>query len=277
MLRRSAICNGPVPLPVAPPPYPLLPERPTPLDPLAIIFAIVALVVIWKLRSVLGERTGTERPPRNPFARPNGSKGGSDKAVANGSSKPDRAPAIAASPIADRVVRLPGAAPAPVDPNRWRAYAAAGSPAALGLDAIAAADPSFAPGPFLDGAKTAYEAIITAFAAAERRTLQNLLAKDVYDSFNAAITEREKAREKLTTTFVSVDDAKVDSASQEGQTAQVAVRFLSKQISATHGADGQLRDGSPDRVVDMNDIWTFSRDVSSRDPNWKLVATESGR
>ena len=247
------------------------------MDPLAVIFAIVALVVIWKLRSVLGERTGTERPPRNPFARP-------DKAGANAASKPDRGatPAIAAapnaaSPIADRIVRLPGAAPAPIDPNRWRAYAAAGSPVALGLDAIAAADPSFAPGPFLDGAKTAYEAIITAFAAAERKTLQNLLAKDVYDSFNAAIGEREAAREKLTTTFVSVDDAKIEAASQEGQTARVAVRFLSKQISATHGADGQLRDGSPDRVVDMNDIWTFSRDVSSRDPNWKLVATESGR
>ncbi len=238
------------------------------MDPLTVIFAIVALVVVWKLRSVLGERTGTERPPRNPFGPP---KGG---ASPDRSLNPNRP---AASPIADRVVRLPGAAPAPSDPNRWRAYAAPGSPVALGLDAVAVADPSFAPGPFLEGAKIAYEAIITAFAAAERRTLQNLLAKDVYDSFNAAIGEREKAREKLTTTFVSVDDAKLESASQEGQTARVGVRFLSKQIAATHGPDGQLRDGSPDRVVDMNDIWTFARDVSSRDPNWKLVATESGR
>ncbi len=247
-----------------------------PLDPLTIIFAIVALVVVWKLRSVLGERTGNERPPRNPFARPQASdKGSADKAA----DRPFGARRPAAPAIADRVVRLPGAASSDPnrDPNRWRAYAEPGSPVAAGLDAIAAADPAFAPGPFLEGAKTAYEAIITAFAAAERKTLQNLLARDVYDSFAAALGEREKNREKLTTTFVSVDDAKVESAAQEDRTARVAVRFLSKQISATHGPDGQLRDGSPDRVVDMNDIWTFSRDVSSRDPNWKLVATESGR
>ena len=251
-----------------------------PLDPLTVVFAIVALVVVWKLRSVLGERTGTERPPRNPFARP----GTPDRTPDNASNKGSRAdtggagrsfgPGRAPAAIADRVVRLPGAASA--DPNRWHAYAEPGSPVAAGLDAIVAADPAFAPGAFLEGAKTAYEAIITAFAAAERRTLQNLLARDVYDSFAAAIAERETARETLTTTFVSMDDAKIVSAAQEDRTARVAVRFLSKQVSATHGPDGQLRDGSPDRVVDMNDIWTFSRDVSSRDPNWRLVATESG-
>jgi Uncharacterized protein conserved in bacteria len=73
-----------------------------------------------------------------------------------------------------------------------------------------------------------------------------------------------------------MDNASISSAALEGRSARIAVRFASKQISATHGTDGALTDGNPDRIVDMDDIWTFARDVSSRDPNWKLVATQSG-
>ena len=235
-----------------------------PLDPLTIVFAIVAIVVIWKLRSVLGERNGLEKPPRSPF-------------FGRGAGRSPANPPSGQAP--GNVVRLPGSAAAPLPPadqNRWRDVAKPGSPVSDGLDAIAAADPSFSPGPFLDGAKTAYEAIVTAFAAGERKTLQNLLSREVYDGFNTALIDREKRKERLTTTFVSMDDATLEAAALEGPMARVAVRFLSKQISATHGVDGKLTDGSPDRIVDMNDIWTFARDVKSRDPNWKLVATESG-
>ena len=241
-----------------------------PLDPLTIVFALVAIVVVWKLRSVLGTRTGTERQPRpDMFQR-----------------KPVDDPKQAGRPqggFGDRkVIRLPGvgAAPAPaapVDPDRWRGVAEAGSPVAAGLDAIAAADPTFSAGPFLDGARTAYEAVITAFASGERKTLQNLLARDVYDGFNAALTDRERRGDKLSTTFVSIDDTTIEAAALEGRSARVTVRFLSKQITATHDAKGKLTEGSPDHVVDMNDVWTFARDTSSRDPNWKLVATHSGQ
>ena len=239
-----------------------------PLDPLTIVFAIVAIVVIWKLRSVLGERNGLEKPPRSPFF---GRDAGSGPA-ARPANPPNGQPP-------GNVVRLPGvAAPPtpPADPNRWRGFAEPGSPVSNALDAIAAADPTFSAGPFLDGAKTAYEAIVTAFAAGERKTLQNLLSREVYDGFNTALIDREKRKERLTTTFVSMDDATFEAAALEGSMARVTVRFRSKQVSATHGADGKLTDGSPDRIVDMNDIWTFARDVKSRDPNWKLVATESG-
>ena len=234
------------------------------LDPLTIISALVAIFVIWKLRSVLGQRTGVEKPPSSPFLE----------------RRPDPA-APGPSPVPPRsggtVIRLPGAGqPSAPDPGRWRPYADPGSPVASGLDAIAVADPTFSVGPFVEGAKIAYEAVITAFAAGERKTLQSLLAKDVYDSFAAALDDRVKRGETLTTTFVSMDEAKIDAAAQEGRTARVSVRFVSKQISATHSGAGALTDGSPDRVVDMDDIWTFARDVSSRDPNWKLVATQSG-
>ena len=237
-----------------------------PADPLTIVFALLALVVVWKLRSVLGERNGFEKP-REPFAERKAADAG----------KP-RSPA-------QNVIRLPSAANAQppqaraaraTDPDRWRTHAAAGSPVAGGLDAIAAADPTFSADAFIEGAKIAYEAIITAFAASERKTLQSLLAKEVFDGFNAALMDREKRKERLATTFVSMDDAKIETATLEGRTARISVRFLSKQISATFAADGSLVDGSADQVFDMNDIWTFARDVTARDPNWKLVATESG-
>ena len=238
-----------------------------PLDPLTLVFALVAIVVIWKLRSVLGERTGNERPPTGDMFQRKPEPG------------PARPEGGAPNGFGDRnVIRLPGSTPIaePSDPNRWHDVAAPGSPVSAGLDAIAAADPTFSASPFLDGSKTAYEAIVTAFASGERKMLQSLLARDVYEGFNSAIASREKQGHKLTTTFVSMDEATIEAAALEGRTARVSVRFRSKQISATHDAGGKLVDGSPDRVVDMDDVWTFAREVTSRDPNWKLVATQAG-
>ncbi len=258
-----------------------------PFDPLTVVFAVVAVLVIWKLNSVLGQNTGLQRPKEDaarkgmpPKELPSKSRIGdrdASGAMMSGPQSASQQPLGSQSPGSQsNVVRLPGSVP-PADPARWNAFVEAGSSAGLGLNAISAADPTFAADPFLDGARTAYEAVVTAFAAGERRTLQNLLARDVYDGFNAAILDREKKKETLSTTFVSIDDAKFHAASLDGQMARVAVRFLSKQISATHGADGSLRGGSPDAIFDMDDIWTFSRDVRSGDPNWKLVATDSGR
>ncbi len=225
-----------------------------------IIFALVAVVVIWKLRSVLGERTGSEKPPGS------GAFGAQRQA--------NRAPTGG-----DNVVRLPGAAasrPAP-DADRWRGIAEPGSTLARGLDAIASADPAFSPEPFLAGAKKAYEMIVTAFAAGDRTTLQTLLAPDVFDSFAAALAERAKRGEVVSTTFVAMEDARIEEAGVSGRTARVTLRFLSKLITATHDAAGKLVDGSPDQVADVDDVWSFARDTAARDPNWKLVATESGR
>ena len=257
-----------------------------PFDPLTVVFAVVALLVIWKLNSVLGRNTGFQRP--RPDSKPDKNAAGEPGPV-NRLLRPRRLSPQGGTPDRDasrdgsNVIRLPGgaapglAADRASDPARWDRVVEPGSAAPAGLDAIAQADRGFAAEPFLDGARTAYEAIITAFAAGERRTLQNLLARDVYDGFNAAIVEREKKKETLSTTFVSIDDAKFNAASLEGTVARVTVRFLSKQISATRGSDGALRDGSPDAIYDMDDLWTFSRDTRSRDPNWKLVATDSGR
>jgi predicted lipid-binding transport protein (Tim44 family) len=234
------------------------------LDMTTIIFALLAVFLVWKLRSILGTRSGNEKPPRNPFL---------DRVQGR--------PGLQPSDGDNKVVSLPGAAEppdvTPIKPeDRWKGFAEPGSKAWAGLDEIAAADKSFAAQPFLDGAKTAYELIITAFAAGNRDFLQGLLEKDVFDSFAAAITEREKRGEKVDTTFVSIDSATIADACLRGSIAEVTVRFNAQLITATFDRDGNLIDGSPDKVVEINDIWTFSRDVTSRDPNWRLVATGAG-
>jgi predicted lipid-binding transport protein (Tim44 family) len=230
-------------------------------DITTIIFLALAVFVIWRLRSVLGTRTGTERPPMEPLRRPE-----------------PQAP----SPANDaNVVRLPqqGGEPArnPLDdPDRWKGVAEPNSPLAGGLDAIAKADGGFDARGFAEGAKHAYEMIVTAFAGGDRRTLKDLLSREVYDGFVGAITEREKRGEKIQTTFVSIDKAELVDAQVKGRVAQVTMRFLSKLITATYDKAGAVIDGAPDKVVDVTDVWTFSREVGSRDPNWKLIATESG-
>ena len=232
-----------------------------PLDASTIIFALLAIFVLWKLRSVLGTRNGNEKqPPANAFFR---------RTLGNNDNM------VVPLPGAAEVPRPTLAADVPAS-DRWKDYAEAGSKAAAGLDAIAAADRSFAIDSFISGAKMAYEMIVTAFAAGDRQTLQNLLEHDVYESFATAIAGRESRSETMETTVVSIDKVAVDEASLRNKTAQIALRFASKLVSVTHGASGAVIEGSPDRVLDMVDVWTFARDVEARDPNWKLVATQTG-
>jgi predicted lipid-binding transport protein (Tim44 family) len=233
-------------------------------DIYTIIFLVLAVFIFLRLRSVLGQRTGRERLPYDPYsAREAARPPTNDNVVALPPRAPDSAPkpAIEAEPAADR----------------WKGIAETGSATAVGLDALVAEDPTFEPRHFLTGARTAYEMIVTAYAQGDRRNLKNLLSKDVYDGFESAIKDREGRGEKSETRFVSIDKADLTAAELKGHTAQVTVRFVSQLVSVTHDRDGNVIDGSPDKVTDVTDVWTFARDLSSRDPNWKLVATEAGQ
>jgi predicted lipid-binding transport protein (Tim44 family) len=235
-------------------------------DIYTIIFLALAIFIFARLRSVLGQRTGRERPPYDPYA-----------------------PRDAAQPAREKVVSLPGRgtdvppradielAPeaASNSPQRWSGIAEPGSPLAAGLDAITKVDREFDPRHFLDGAKAAYEMIVTAFAEGDRRTLKNLLAKDVFDGFTAAIAERENRGETLESRFVAIEKVEITGAELKGRSEQVTVRFVSQLISVTRNRAGEPIEGSADSVTDVTDIWTFARDAGSRDPNWKLIATEA--
>jgi predicted lipid-binding transport protein (Tim44 family) len=159
--------------------------------------------------------------------------------------------------------------------DRWNGLAEPGTPLAQGLDAIASQDSSFDPRHFLSGARSAYEMIVMAFANGDRRTLRDLLSAEVYDSFENVIKDREKHEQKTETRFVSIDKAELVSAEVRDRTAQLTVRFVSQMISVTRDKAGTIVDGNPDKVADITDVWTFARDITSRDPNWKLVGTGS--
>lgn len=226
------------------------------MDVTTLIFAALAVFVVWKLRSVLGTRTGMEKPPVDSTQR-----------------RP-----VPAESDGSNVVRLPGAANdrgAPPKAETWTGIAEPGSALAAQLDSIAAVDANFSGQTFLSGAKAAYEMIVLAFAAGDRKSLKPLLASEVMESFDTAISARERNNEKIETTFVSIDRATIEDAQLRLGTAQVAVRFQSKLITATRDGAGKIVDGDPEKVTDVVDIWTFARDTKSRDPNWKLVATET--
>jgi predicted lipid-binding transport protein (Tim44 family) len=238
-----------------------------PVDATTIVFAIIAIFVVWKLYSVLGTRTGAEPPPFD-------SNLNRDSASAG--------PGAPRGP--GQIIRLPGAAapsapaaPPPLpDPQRWKDFIEPGSKAGAGLDAIAAADRSFDLAGFLSGAKVAYETIVLAFARGDRNALAGLLATDVLDDFSRAINERLARGETMETNIVSIDSARAEDARLVGGSAQIAVRFAAKLISFTRDKAGTVIEGSADQIADHLDIWTFARDVSSRNPNWRLIATESG-
>jgi predicted lipid-binding transport protein (Tim44 family) len=232
-------------------------------DIYTIIFLALAVFIFLRLRSVLGQRTGRERPPYDPYSARD---------------------AIRPAP-GDKVVALPGRAPEagqppspPADPGeRWKGVAETGSTLASGLDAIAREDKSFDPKHFIAGGRAAYEMIVSAYASGDRRQLRNLLSREVYDGFESAIREREQRGETVETRFVSIDGAEIINAEMRGKTEQVTMRFQSQLVSVTRDRSGAVIDGNPDKVTEVTDVWTFARDVTSRDPNWKLVATEAGQ
>ncbi|MFC0219445.1 putative lipid-binding transport protein (Tim44 family) [Pseudochelatococcus lubricantis] len=246
-------------------------------DIVTIVFLCLAVFVIWRLRSVLGQRTGNERPPVDPFTRRDARNGNGQQGAAKG-----QAEGRSAEGNGGNVVHLPGpandvSAPgAAVDPDRWKGVAEPGSPIARGLDAVAAAEPAFDIKAFREGAKSAYEIIVTAFAQGDRKTLKGLLSREVFDGFDRAIGERERRGEVVNTTFVSVDSADIQAVEVQNQVAQITIRFASKLITATYDVEGKVIDGAADEVADVSDTWTFSRTLRSRDPNWLLIATESG-
>jgi predicted lipid-binding transport protein (Tim44 family) len=136
------------------------------------------------------------------------------------------------------------------------------------------ADHSFDPEHFMRGAKQAYEMIVTAFAEGNRKILKDLLSREVYESFVGAITERENRGEQMDQSFVGINRAEIIEAEIKNGLAHLTVKFLSQLISATRDRAGRVIAGDPQRIRDVTDIWTFAREIDSRDPNWRLIATQ---
>jgi predicted lipid-binding transport protein (Tim44 family) len=232
------------------------------VDIFTIIFLALAVFIFLRLRSVLGQRTGGERPPFDRAAR-NAVQGAPD-----GNVVPIRGMGLEQAPLAPTAEVIPPS-------DRWKGLAEPGTVLAQGLDALVGQDSSFDPRHFLSGARGAYEMIVLAFANGDRRALRDLLSSEVYESFDTVIKDREKHEQKTETRFVSIDKAELVGAELRDRNAQLTVRFVSQMISVTRDKAGTIVDGNPDKVADITDVWTFARDTTSRDPNWKLVGTGS--
>lgn len=215
-----------------------------------IVLIAVAGFFLFRLYTVLGRRTGHERPPQDSNLR----------------FQPDpKAPAAEQEPGQENVLALPK-----------RAEIIDGRPAdpvARGLMEIRQADRGFETEHFLAGSRQAYEMIVTAYTRGDRAGLKPLLNDEVYRAFETAIAAREAAKETVAFTFVGFKDAKIVQARLSGRTAEITVAFGAQFISATSDAEGKIVEGDARSVRDVTDVWTFSRDTRARDPNWTLVAT----
>jgi len=142
-----------------------------------------------------------------------------------------------------------------------------------GLNDIIGADEDFSPKAFMDGAISAYEMVVVAFAQGDRKTLKMILDKPVYEGFESAIVARESRGEKVDFTFVGFSNVKMRQAEMDAKNANITIQYAAQVVSATKNDEGQLIDGDEEAVVNIADEWTFSRNTKSRDPNWKLINT----
>jgi predicted lipid-binding transport protein (Tim44 family) len=210
-----------------------------------ILFGMIAAFLVLRLRSILGRRTGFERP-----APP---------------SQPPAGPATAGPVIDGRAEPQPAA-------NRPLPEPA--SPIGQTLARMRTVDRSLDPAAFLDGAEKAFRIIVTAFAAGDRGILRGLLSDDTYRAFEQAIAGREAAGQTQVSTIHGIQGATIESADLRGTVASIAVRFVSDQTSLTKDSGGTLVAGA-DAVTEITDVWTFERDLSTRDPAWRLVSARS--
>jgi predicted lipid-binding transport protein (Tim44 family) len=207
----------------------------------AILLMMVAAFLALRLYSVLGKRSG------EPLARPAEERVG-PKPVAR---------------TVDVTPEVRDVQPRPID-----------SGAEGGVRSIVGAEPAFDVSQFIDGAQAAYRMILEAFWKGDREALRPLTTDEVFESFDAAIAEREAAGMTLDNRLVSIERAVIVDAALSGREARVVVRFDADIAAVTRDAEGEVVAGSTDDAVETHDLWTFARTLKTGDPNWKLADTD---
>jgi predicted lipid-binding transport protein (Tim44 family) len=213
-----------------------------------ILFGMIAVFLVLRLRSILGRRTGFERqaPPAQPV-RP------------------------AKAPIIEGRAEPPPAPAAPVS----RSVPPPNSPVGQVLVQMRQIDPSFDPNRFVTGADQAFRMIVAAFASGDRSALRPLLSDETYRAFDQAITERERAGETQISEIRSMQHLGIEDAALHGSVGSITLRIVSDQVSYTKDKNDRPLTGT-DAVTEITDIWTFERNLSQQDPAWRLAAARSG-
>lgn len=220
-----------------------------------VILAMIAAFLGLRLYSVLGRRPERdEEPVRRRIEQP------------DPSAKPQQ-------PVSQRVIEGNANAARPreiatPEPNTFE------NSAEIGVRAIIAADRRFDLAQFLAGSKGAYRMILEAFWRGDKVELAQLCDADVYEGFAAAIDARIAAGETVDARLIRIDEARIIAASLDAMTARITVRFLADIASVTRDADGHVIAGTLDDAIEARDVWTFRRDLTSRDPDWLLDETD---
>jgi predicted lipid-binding transport protein (Tim44 family) len=222
-----------------------------------IIFAVIAAFLVFRLRDVLGKRTGHQDKSKfDPFS------GNDDQQ--NDDFQEDDSNVIPLPQSYDHIVE-------PVEPQNSDVEKSAEA----GLRAIQAADGSFSAETFPGGAEGAFGMIVDAFSDGDENALKGLLSKEVFAGFKGAIDDRNANNQTLGTTLVGITKSTISHAELDGKMALVTVKFVSEQISVLKNEEGAIVDGHPSDIVKITDLWTFARNTASRDPNWTLIANET--
>ncbi len=221
-----------------------------------IVYALVAAGLIVWLRSILGTRHGDEPERPAPYLKPEGQSGRMELPGPSRESKigpEERIAELARTPKGNISI--------------------ANTATELGLMEIARADRTFDVDHFAQGAQDAFVYIVESFADGDRETLRDLLSPPVFAAFDEAITARQQSGQTLHAEINAINKAELVSAQIEGRFSKITVRFLAEEITYTKNALGDVIEGHPERITQMRDLWTFSRETKSRDPRWLVVAT----
>ncbi len=226
-----------------------------------LVYGVVAAGLIFWLRSILGTRHGDERERPNPLA---------------GAPAQENAANVTELGIAQEgQVLSPAQRISALAQNPKGAFGIENKTAENGLIEISKLEKSFDIDFFGQAVQDVFVLIVEAFAKGERETLEDLLRKDVYDAFEAAISNREKSGETLSSEIHAIRKAQVTAAMVEKKTAFITVRFVADETRINRDSEGNILSGHPDHTSSMVDIWTFSHDLTGKDPRWLLVETRS--
>lgn len=214
-----------------------------------IILALIAGFVLLRLRAVLGQKIGHDSPPFSEFQ-----------------------PVEADSPVVQVGDKAKNAVPE-ADADEKLIAAIADPKARDAILAIKAADKDFSLAAFLEGAKGAFEMVFDAFVKDDRDTLKLLLSPELAATFGAELDKRRTMANHPETTLLSLVSQEVVAASLQKNTARITLRHVSEQVSVVRDKDGKIVEGDPSQPNHVEDQWTFERDITSRNPNWKIVET----
>ncbi len=210
-----------------------------------IVLGAIALFIILRYRSVLGQKTGHD------FSKTQTDKDGLKLVT------PEKKPAESQE----------------AEPEEETLPEFEDAQITNALHKMKATDPAFSVSEFLNGAKSAFEMVIDAFNQHDRETLKMLLSPEVYESFEESMKEQEEKSHTTETTLISLKEAEIVGAEMKKAAAQITVQFLSEQVHVVRDEEKNVIEGDPSRVQDIADEWTFERDLKSRNPNWAIIAT----